>query len=91
MDKGDLAIDARGLIYEAYRIDGIGAQDCRTIFLDWALGLDAGTDQRQAVEDLIVHYADRHPGHPMTDVLLESRKAQSAPRRRGGRSGRGKP
>ena len=39
--KGDLPIDPRGLIAEAYRMD-IGPEDCRTIFLDWALGLPEG-------------------------------------------------
>ena len=88
MRKGELAIDPRGLIHEAYRIEGIGAKDCRTIFLDWALGLEAGADQGASVEELIAFYAPRHPGHPMTDVLEESRRATEAPRRRGGRAGR---
>ena len=52
MQKGDLAIDSRGLIREAYRIEGIGPADCRTIFLDWALSLPEGTDTRAALEAL---------------------------------------
>ena len=30
-------LDKKGLVYEAYRIDGIVAEECRSIFLDWAL------------------------------------------------------
>jgi len=35
--KGNLSIDPRGLIFESYRIDGITIEECRMIFLDWAL------------------------------------------------------
>ena len=38
MQKGELAVDPRGLIFEAYRME-IGPEDARTIFFDWALGL----------------------------------------------------
>ena len=34
------ADDPKGLIREAYRIDGIGAGECRSIFMDWALSID---------------------------------------------------
>ena len=36
MKKGD-ENDPKGLISEAYNIDGITAGECRSIFLDWAL------------------------------------------------------
>mgnify|MGYP000087492773 CR=1 FL=1 len=36
MAKGD-ALDPKGLIEESYKIDGIVAPECRSIFLDWAL------------------------------------------------------
>ena len=49
MNKGKLAEDPRGLLYEAYQIDGISLADCKTIFLDWALGLDYNIDQIKAV------------------------------------------
>ena len=37
--KGDPRLDPKGLIREAYRIEGITAAQCRSIFLDWALSL----------------------------------------------------
>jgi len=33
-------LDPRGLIREAYRMKGLTKAGCRSIFLDWALGLD---------------------------------------------------
>ena len=39
MNKGNLKEDPRGLLFEAYRIDGITSHECKTIFLDWVLGL----------------------------------------------------
>ena len=67
---------------------GSGRRIAAPSFWDWALGLEAGTDQLAAVEDLIAFYAPQHPDHPMTEVLKESRRASAAPRRRGGRRGR---
>lgn len=85
MPKGDLDIDPRGLIAEAYRIDGIGAAECRSIFLDWALGLPGGAGADD-VRRLFEHYAPRHPEHPMTDLLREGMTGTPAkPRRRGRR------
>jgi hypothetical protein len=85
--KGD-ARDPRGLIREAYRIDGITAGECRTIFLDWALGVPAGVEARSEVEHLLVQYADQPPDHPMTQTLLAAMKDAGPPKRRGGRARR---
>jgi len=85
--KGD-ARDPRGLIREAYKIDGITASQCRSIFLDWALGANVVGDPRADVEALLVQYADQPPEHPMTQTLLAALKAPAAPRRRGGRASR---
>ncbi|WP_112322661.1 hypothetical protein [Oceanibium sediminis] len=82
--KGDHEGDPTGLIYEAYRIEGITGPDCRTIFFDWAMGVPAGRDQRALVESLIAHYAPDHPDHPMTEVLREGLETPP-PRRRGAR------
>ena len=38
MPKGEHPADPRGLILEAYGMQ-LPPEDCRTIFLDWALGL----------------------------------------------------
>jgi hypothetical protein len=79
--------DPKGLIRESYRIEGIGAPECRSIFLDWALSLAAGTDTRLALRRVIAEYAV-DPDHPMTAVLKAGLEAAAAPRRRGGRAGR---
>ena len=83
MPKGELAIDPKGLIHEAYRMD-IGAQDCRTIFFDWALGRPEAAGPEE-IAALLAHYGTAHPDHPMTEVLREGLGPTSAPpRRRGG-------
>ncbi|MEM9969797.1 MAG: hypothetical protein AAF762_01680 [Pseudomonadota bacterium] len=84
---GDAA-DPRGLIYEAYRIDGINRKDCRTIFLDWAIGVPAGEDERAHIDDLLSRHGTEHPDHPMTAVLEEAKSAPRGAGRRGGAKGR---
>ena len=81
-------LDPRGLILEAYRIDGIAAADCRSIFFDWALGLDASRNMATDAASLLSFYAEDEPDHQMTTVLRESLEKAAAPRRRGGRRGR---
>lgn len=89
MDKGKLDIDPRGLIFEAYRIEGIGAEECRSIFLDWAMGTAAGADMEAMLLTLMEEYGARAPDHPMTAILREGLSRAAPPsRRRGGRSGR---
>ena len=84
--KGNLAIDPRGLIYEAYRMD-IGEQECRSIFLDWALGTQLGADMRAMLTELMEEYAGNAPEHAMTAVLREGLEKANRPAvRRGGRS-----
>ena len=56
--------DPKGLIREAYRIDGITLAECRSIFLDWALSLPAEADTTPAIERLSAHYGPDHPDHP---------------------------
>lgn len=82
--KGD-ALDPKGLIYEAYRIEGITAAECRTIFLDWALSMPIDADTKANLAVLVAKYGESHPkDHPMTVVLKEGLNAIVAPRRRGG-------
>lgn len=78
------ANDPKGLIIEAYRIDGITKPECRTIFLDWALSLPMEKDTGQILRDLIAQYGAEHPDHPMTAVMSEGLSGMAAPRRRGG-------
>ncbi len=81
--KGD-GNDPKGLIFEAYRIEGITEGECRSIFLDWALSLPDGQDARELINALIQQYSDENVDHPMTKVLLAGQEASSKPRRRGG-------
>jgi hypothetical protein len=77
--------DPRGLIAEAYRIEGIGEAECRSIFLDWALGLAEGADVAALARALLAR-PETDAGHPMTAVLQSATRAPGRPRRRGGRS-----
>ncbi len=85
MRKGD-ATDPKGLIAESFKIDGITYEECRSIFLDWALAVPVDADNAALIKELL----DRHPidGHPMTQVLTEGLSASGTPRRRGGWKGR---
>lgn len=85
--KGNLDIDPRGMIYESYRIEGISVEECRMIFLDWALEA-AQIDMRDKLQSLIDEYGNANPDHPMTSVILEGMKKSSQSGRRGGSSGR---
>ncbi|WP_306154333.1 hypothetical protein [Roseovarius sp. MMSF_3281] len=86
MDKDPL--DKKGLIREAYNIEGIAKPECRSIFLDWALSLPEGQDSRVGIEAMLEKYREANPEHPMTQVLTEGLQAAGAPRRRGGWRGR---
>ncbi|KCV83447.1 hypothetical protein ATO10_01765 [Actibacterium atlanticum] len=78
--------DPKGLIREAYRIEGINLPDCRTIFLDWALSVRGETFTHvQALLDL---YGVDAPDHPMTQVLNAALEGPASPQRRGGRAAR---
>lgn len=85
--KGDLH-DTKALIREAYRIDGITEAECRTIFLDWVLGLPDGQDVGRAVQAVLARHHDAPAGHPMTQVLQQSLQTTATPQRRGGRDAR---
>ncbi|PWJ20846.1 hypothetical protein [Jannaschia seohaensis] len=76
--------DPKGLIHEAFRIDGITEAECRSIFLDWALSYPGDTSE--AIPRLIA--AQDAPDHPMTDVLRAGLADAPQPSRRGGRAAR---
>ena len=82
------ASDPKGLIREAYRIDGIGPAECRSILLDWALSLPDGRDPGAALGDLVERYGATAPDHPMTALLQAGRGPVPRRVRRGGRMGR---
>ncbi len=88
--KGDRH-DPKGLIYEAFRIEGITKSECRTIFLDWALSLPDALSPVATIDVLLNQYAGANPDHPMTDVLREGRAQVARPKRRGGWRSRTRP
>lgn len=73
--------DPKGLIAEAYRMDGITIGECRSIFLDWALSV---ADPVPVIDRLLVG----RPEHPMTTVLREGQATPQRTGRRGGRAAR---
>ncbi|MDT8327592.1 MAG: hypothetical protein RQ750_09460 [Roseovarius sp.] len=77
-------LDPKGLIREAYCIEGITSGECRSIFLDWALSLADDQDTQAAIGTMLARYAPEHPDHPMTGVLDDGTRTATAPRRRGG-------
>jgi len=90
IEKGDIH-DPKGLIFEAYRIDGITKSECRTIFLDWALSLPETQTDAASIRHLLERYGAEHVAHPMTEVLREATEGAPKPRRRGGWRSRDRP
>ena len=88
MNDAASTYDQRNLIREAYRIEGITLADCRSIFLDWALGLKDGQDAATGAAALLAHYSTQPEDHPMTVVLREAVTGRAKARRRGGAAGR---
>ena len=83
MNKYSISSDPRGVIFEAYRIEGITGPDCRSIFLDWALGLNIDSDPIEEINILYDAYSGDNPNHPMNLVLQEGLKNfTSQPKRR---------
>ncbi len=82
------ATDPKGLIREAYRIDGITAGECRSIFLDWALSMPQGPDLKQSISTLLDRYSAEPDDHPMTLTLREGLSTAPDAKRRGGRRAR---
>lgn len=83
MKKGD-ENDPKGLIFEAFEIEGITKEECRTIFLDWALSLPMDQDTHRALKALLVQYGEMKEDHPMREVMSEGLAGMVTPRRRGG-------
>jgi hypothetical protein len=86
MDLSDA--DPKGLVRESYAIEGITGDECKSIFIDWALSLKAA-DPHEAMRALLAHYGTGEPSHPMTAILTLGLTAPAKPQRRGGRMGRG--
>jgi len=80
--------DPKGLVRESYRIDGITPEECRSIFIDWALSLPVSADVPDAIRTLLADYGPADPDHPMGQVLRDGLTAAPEARRRGGRAAR---
>lgn len=79
--------DPKGLIRESYRIEGITAGECRSIFLDWALSVPEGADAKVSVRYLLGVYGEA-ADHPMTATLTQALEDSPTAKRRGGRAAR---
>ncbi len=86
MMKGDYN-DPKALIRESFNIEGINIEECRSIFLDWALSLPNDVDAKKIIPLLIEKYNDKKE-HPMLLTLREGLITTVSPTRRGGRRGR---
>ena len=78
--------DPHGVIHEAYQIEGITLEQCRSIFFEWAMSLKDGVEARSVIPRLLERYGQE--GHPMTGVLQDGLDAPPEPTRRGGRAAR---
>ena len=86
MMKGDYN-DPKALIRESFNIEDINIEECRSIFLDWALSLPNDVDAKKIIPLLIDKYNDKKE-HPMLLTLREGLITTVSPVRRGGRRGR---
>ncbi len=81
------AHDPRGLIGSSFEIEGITIEDCRTIFLDWAMSVST-TELAETAAVLAQAHRERYPDHPMLMVLDEARQEVPSSSRRRKRSRR---
>ena len=85
VNKGNLSLDKKGLIFEAYNIMGIDMNSCKTIFFDWAIDLGFEVNEKDAICQLLDEYGSKYPDHPMTKLLfsgLETVRQKGRKRRR---------
>ncbi len=78
-------LDPRGLIRESFRMEGLGPEQCRAIFFDWALGLDDDADTAALITGLLERHAEAPADHPMLAVLREGLERTARPRPSSGR------
>lgn len=88
--KGD-ADDPKALIREAFNIEGITEPECRTVFLDWALGIPMDQDTQLVIQRVLKQYENQPQDHPMITTLKNGLEAMSKPKRRGGWKSRPRP
>jgi hypothetical protein len=69
-------------------MEGMRLEECRSIFVDWALSLPAEIEATAAITALLAQYRDAPQDHPMLEVLREGLAKPALTGRRGGWSGR---
>jgi hypothetical protein len=84
------SIDPKGLIEDAYDMEGLTAGECRSIFLDWALSVPTDVDTRVLIGALLTRHGESQD-HPMTQVLRDGLDQMATPKRRGGWKSRSRP
>lgn len=84
----EAGLDPKNLIRESYRIEGISPDECRSIFLDWAISRPVEDDLQAALAKLIAIYVGSAPDHPMSKVMRDGQQQAPTTGRRGGRKGR---
>lgn len=84
-------MDPRGLFDDSFRIKGVTERECRSIFLDWAIGVPAEQDARSWVKLIHAYYRTRFPLHPMTKILAEGLGKATNARGRGRRTAKPRP
>lgn len=87
MDLDLQVIDSADIIRESYRIEGIRIEECRSIFLDWAIKLPTEIAPESALQFLLKTYG-ADAAHPMSQVLMEGLGEATKTGRRGGRAAR---
>ena len=87
IQKYELSADPRGLIFEAYKIADITPEECRSIFLDWALEM-ADDNLIAKLDQLLDAYQAANSTHPMTVILTQAKAHPPTRKRRGGRKAR---
>lgn len=63
--------DPQKTITKAYQMKNLSSEDCRTVFMVWALSVD-GDDIRHHAKTLLNKYAKGQPSHPLTELLQKT-------------------
>ncbi len=77
--------DPRNLISDIYAMETISKSECRTVFLDWVLGLPEDADVQNYMKMFHDQYSSTHPDHPMTEIFREGIEQKNRRRARKGR------
>lgn len=81
--------DKRGLISEALAMEGLTAYEYRSIFFDWAFGLENPESAGEAAKELLaLHKTDDNADHEIIRLLEDAVKTPKHDGRRKGRARR---